>query len=137
MRTLDKLIESLEFGLERAESENWSACTIMADKDGWALLEDLKKAKAIRDEQWNDMDFDYYIEQMGKIKNRSNLLWAATNGFIFSVLVEQQKKGKTLDDAADILDSAAGKPHKREPVSICNIRTAAEQIRARKELVLI
>ena len=49
MKNLDELIEWLEFGLEKSESEEWTALTIRADKDGWKLLEDLKAVKELRD----------------------------------------------------------------------------------------
>ena len=39
-----ELIEHIERGLERAESEEWCVLTLLADKDTEELLTDLKKA---------------------------------------------------------------------------------------------
>ena len=44
MKTIDELIDALEFGWDRAEEPTWTACSIMADDDGLALLNDLKAA---------------------------------------------------------------------------------------------
>jgi len=44
LRTMkaDKLIEQLENGLDRAESEEWFAFAINADDEAWELLTELK-----------------------------------------------------------------------------------------------
>lgn len=87
--------------------------------------------------------FTYYIKRAQDAENRSVGLWKGMNQLIRSVLVTQRKKGKTLDETADILDEIAG-PRKEgddkrqgDMVSIENIRIAAKQIRGRKELKLI
>ncbi len=48
VKTIDELIEGIEFGWERAEEPTWTACSIMADDDGLALLNDLKDARDAR-----------------------------------------------------------------------------------------
>ena len=48
MKTIDELIDQLEFGWERAEEPTWVACSIMANDDGLALLHDLKDARDCR-----------------------------------------------------------------------------------------
>lgn len=45
IKTLNELIEALERGLDRAEDPLWVALTVLADDDGQALLDDLKKAQ--------------------------------------------------------------------------------------------
>lgn len=45
MRTIDDLIDALEWGLDRSEEPTWVAATIFADDDGQALLNDLKDAR--------------------------------------------------------------------------------------------
>ena len=47
MKTLDELIEKLEWGLDRAEDPTWSALIILADKEGEALLKELKRIQNI------------------------------------------------------------------------------------------
>jgi hypothetical protein len=50
MRTIDDLIVNLEYGYERAEGVTWMACSILADNDCEALLNDLKNARDARNE---------------------------------------------------------------------------------------
>ena len=83
------------------------------------------------------MDFDTYIEQARQAERRSTGLWLAVNQAIRSVLETQKKKDKTLDEAASILSKLAGRKRHGEPVSLCNFRTAAKQIRARERLSLL
>ena len=82
-------------------------------------------------------DFDYYIAEAQKAENRSVALWKGINQCIRTVLETQRKKGNSLNFVANALDEIAGPENKNEPVSIGNLRVAARQIRARKELVLI
>ena len=44
---LDKLIEELERGLDRADEETWLAFAINADDEAEELLEDLKRVQKI------------------------------------------------------------------------------------------
>ena len=44
---LDKLIEELERGLDRAEEETWLAFAISADDEAKELLEDLERVQKI------------------------------------------------------------------------------------------
>ena len=81
-------------------------------------------------------DFDYYITVARQAENKSVGLWAAMNGVVRSVLETQQMCGKSLDEVADILEGIAGRPSKRQPLAINNIRVAARQIRNREDLVL-
>jgi hypothetical protein len=48
VKTIEELIEALKFGWERAEEPTWTACSINADEDGLALLDDLKNARDCR-----------------------------------------------------------------------------------------
>jgi len=48
MRTIDKLIENLGRGLDRAEDPCWVAAMILADENGMALLDNLKEARDFR-----------------------------------------------------------------------------------------
>ena len=85
-----------------------------------------------------NMDFNTYIRQAQKAEDRSTGLWLAVNQAIRSTLETQQKRGKTLDEVADMLIEIAGRKKKRgEPVSVGNLRTAAKQIRARERLSLL
>ena len=82
-------------------------------------------------------DFDYYIREAQKAEQRSNMLWQVANRYIWSVLERAKAEGKTLLDAAAILEKSAGRKSKNEPVSLCNVRVAARQIQAGEELVLL
>jgi hypothetical protein len=79
-------------------------------------------------------DFDYYIAEAQKAEDRSYGLWKGINQCIRSVLETQRKKDKSLNFVADVLDEIAGDA---KITCVNNLRTAAKQIRARKELVLI
>jgi len=82
-------------------------------------------------------DFDYYIGKAQEAEKRSNMLWQAAYGYIRGVLERAKSEGKTLLDAAAILEKSAGKKSKNEPVSIGSFRVAARQIRAGEVLVLL
>ena len=84
-------------------------------------------------------DFDYYIAAAQKAEDKSVGLWKGMNQIIRSVLEGQRKKGTPLSGIPAILEYIAGPKKKRQGdmVSIENIRIAARQIRARKNLVLI
>jgi hypothetical protein len=81
-----------------------------------------------------ERDFDYYIAEAQKAEDRSYDLWKGVNQCIRSVLETQRKKGKSLNFVADALDEIAGDA---KMTCVNNLRIAAKQIRARKELVLI
>ena len=82
-------------------------------------------------------DYDYYIEAAGQAERVSNGLWRAINQCIRSVLETQQKKGTPLKKVPAILEFIAGEEHKGEPISVCNLRSAAQAIRAGKDMVLL
>jgi hypothetical protein len=82
-------------------------------------------------------NFEYYIGVAQEAEKRSNGLWKVANRYIWSVLERAKSEGKTLDVAAKILEKVAGKKSKDEPVSFCNIRNAAKQIKAGEDLVLL
>jgi hypothetical protein len=86
-------------------------------------------------------DFDYYIKAVREAEEhcQKGTLVRGINQVIRSVLETQRKRGKTLDEIANILDEIAG-PKKWRSVQVAgtnNLRVAAKQIRAREKLVLI
>ena len=85
------------------------------------------------------MDYDYpeYIEYARNKANNSTMIWASVNSYILDTLEKGKKAGQSLEEVAGIFEQFAGEPKKNEPVCISHIRSAAKQIRARKELLLI
>lgn len=80
----------------------------------------------------------HYIEQAWAAEKRSHGLWQSVNQFVAVSLDEGRDEGRSLDEIAAILDEASGPEKKGEPVSLCNLRGAARQIRRReKDLVLL
>jgi hypothetical protein len=82
-------------------------------------------------------DFDYYIGEAKKAEERSKEMWLCANSYIRGVLERCKQEGKTLQQAADIMDKSAGKKKDNTITSLGNLRTAARQIRAGEKLVLL
>jgi len=80
---------------------------------------------------------DYYIKAAQEAAKRSHGLWALMNNLIAEILRTSKKRRMTLNETADALDEIAGPEKKSQPVAINNLRVAARQIRAGKELTLL
>ena len=81
-------------------------------------------------------DYDYYIAAAREAEERSDGLWHGINQCIRSVLETQRKKRTPLSKIPGILRYISGPKTKLAVVEAENLRIAARQIRARKELVL-
>lgn len=111
-----------EFFCNRIEQHNWVNST--------DLISELHRAGYWSNEP---VSIEESIESMKQIVARSSMLWLNVNTYILRVL----QSGMSREDMVSVLRQSAGPEKKDEPVSIGNLRTAADQLECGEKVVVL